>query len=210
VSVVLLVAAILGGVAATYFFDDEAPLPARLCMGAPLGLVGLGLVGYLLGWAFGLSMGTVLVAGAIVLAGPVLMLRARGRRFTIGEDLARARGTAQGLEPDAGVVVTLVLRVHARAGDRLDRAFFEARRRRRVHRDDHNMGDLPSTSPSPVVPTPAISRHPELAGRGRLSVRGRPRGGHADGGGASARPPSDREPRARLGAHRTVHRFARA
>jgi uncharacterized membrane protein YedE/YeeE len=89
VSVVLLVAAILGGVAATYFVDEDARLPARLCMGVPLGLVGWGLVGYLFGWAFGLSMAAVAVAAVMVLAAPLAAVRAQGRarlsaRISIG------------------------------------------------------------------------------------------------------------------------------
>ena len=48
-SAVLLVAAILGGVAATYYVDEDARLPARFAMGVPLGIVGWGLVGYVLG-----------------------------------------------------------------------------------------------------------------------------------------------------------------
>ena len=37
-------------------------------MGVPLGIVGLGLVGFVLGWAFGLSMATTMVAAGIVAA----------------------------------------------------------------------------------------------------------------------------------------------
>ena len=175
-SVVLLLAAILGGVAATYFIDDETPLLARLCMGAPLGLVGLGLVGYVLGWAFGLSMGTVLVAGAIVLAGPVLMLRARGRRFAIGEDLARTRAEAgQGLRhPTRATVATALFYVFmfVLMNCLLDRAFFEAPDGGGVFTgDDHNMGDLPfhlSIASSFVYARNFPPEHPELAGA-RLS-----------------------------------------
>ncbi len=109
-SAVLLLAAILGGIAATYFVDDEARLPARLCMGVPLGIVGFGLVGYLLGWAFGLSIGTAIVAAAIVFAAPVLALRAKDRGRAIREDVARTRAdAAQALAHQTRAAVVTVL-----------------------------------------------------------------------------------------------------
>src|SRR6185503_8377729 len=107
VSAVLLVAAILGGVAATYYVDEDARLPARFAMGVPLGIVGWGLVGYVLGWAFGLSMGTATVAAAIVLMGPLWMLRRRGGLSAIREDLAYARHDTAGAirNPRRGTIV---------------------------------------------------------------------------------------------------------
>lgn len=171
-SVVLLVAAILGGAAATYFADDEAHLPARLCMGVPLGLVGFGLVGFVLGWAFGLSMGTVTLAAVIVLAAPLVILRAKGRRGSIREDLARTRtDVVQALRnPTRAMVVTiffyvvtlvLVTRV-------LDRAIFEAPEGGGVFTGvDHNLGDLPfhlSITTSFLYGRNFPPEHPELAG----------------------------------------------
>jgi len=172
VSVVLLAAAILGGVAASYFVDDEARLPARLCMGVPLGLVGWGLVGYVLGWAFGLSMATVTLAAIIVLATPLWILRSRGRIAGIGEDIGHARDDASRAirQPTRAVVVTVLfyafmLFLMTRV---LDRAFFEAPEGGGVFTGvDHNLGDLPfhlSIATSFVYGRNFPPEHPELAG----------------------------------------------
>ena len=45
-SLVLFIAAALGGAAATYLYDDDAPLGARLAMGGPIGLALFGLGGF--------------------------------------------------------------------------------------------------------------------------------------------------------------------
>jgi hypothetical protein len=172
VSAVLLVAAILGGVAATYFVDEDARLPARFAMGVPLGIVGLGLVGYLLGWAFGLSAGTVALAAAIVLAGPLWLLRARGRMPVIREDLGYARHDAGwafrnptratvGTVLFYGFMLVVVTRV-------LDRAIFESPEGGGVFTGvDHNLGDLPfhlSIATSFLYGRNFPPEHPELAG----------------------------------------------
>jgi hypothetical protein len=176
VSVVLLLAAILGGFAATYLVDEEARLPARLVMGVPLGLVGWGLAGCLAGWAFGLSMGAVTVAAAIVLVAPLAVLRARGRSGVIRADAERTRSeVARALRhPTRAAVVTvlfyaftlvLVTRV-------LDRAYFESPEGGGVFTGvDHNLGDLPfhlSIATSFLYGRNFPPEHPELAGT-RLS-----------------------------------------
>jgi hypothetical protein len=94
VSAALLAAAILGGAAATYLFDDDAGLPARLAMGVPLGVVLLGIVGFLLGWAFGLGAATAMLAAAIVLAVPVLIVHRRVGWDRLRDEAARARAGA--------------------------------------------------------------------------------------------------------------------
>ncbi|HUG54201.1 MAG TPA: hypothetical protein VMR21_11385, partial [Vicinamibacteria bacterium] len=75
----ILAAAVLGGAAATYLFEDDASVPARLCMGVPLGLVGLGLAGFVLGWGLGLSAATAVAAAVGVLAAPVAAAWRAGR-----------------------------------------------------------------------------------------------------------------------------------
>src|SRR5262249_4508401 len=52
---VSLLAAWLGGAAATYLFDDDAPLPARLALGGPLGLAVFGLAGFAAALGVGLG-----------------------------------------------------------------------------------------------------------------------------------------------------------
>jgi hypothetical protein len=172
VSIVLLLAAILGGVAATYFVDEDARLPARLAMGVPLGIVAWGLVGYLLGWAFGLSMGTVTLAAVIVLAAPLWILRSRRRVSAIREDLAYARwDTGRAIwNPSRGVVVTVLFYVFmlVLVTRILNRAIFEAPEGGGVFTGvDHNLGDLPfhlSIATSFLYGRNFPPEHPELAG----------------------------------------------
>ncbi len=170
-SFVLLAAAILGGTAATYLLDDDAILPARLCMGVPLGIVGFGLVGYILGWLFGLSTGTVSVSAAIVLASPLLILGTKGRR-AVQADVARTRTEATRAlrTPTRATVATVLfyafmLFLMTRL---LDRAFFEAPEGGGVFTGvDHNLGDLPfhlAIATSFVYGHNFPPEHPELAG----------------------------------------------
>ena len=170
-SVVLLAAAIVGGTAATYLLDDDAALPARLCMGVPLGIVGFGLVGYLLGWLFGLSAGTVIASAAIVVAGPLLILGTKRRRAA-REDIThtRAEATRALRRPTRTTVATILfyaftLFLMTRL---LDRAFFEAPEGGGVFTGvDHNLGDLPfhlAIATSFVYGHNVPPEHPELAG----------------------------------------------
>jgi hypothetical protein len=171
VSVVLLAAAILGGTAATYLLEHDAILPARLCMGVPLGIVGFGLVGYLLGWLFGLSTGTAIASAAIVLAAPLMILGTKGRRAA-REDVARTRAeAARALRTQTRATVATVLFyafmlfLMTRL---LDRAFFEAPGGGGVFTGvDHNLGDLPfhlAIATSFVYGHNFPPEHPELAG----------------------------------------------
>jgi hypothetical protein len=172
VSELLLAAAILGGAGATYLFDDDASLPARLCIGTPLGIVGLGLVGYVLGWALGLSMATAVAAAAIVALVPLLIVRRRGGLAAARQDLDRARAeTLRALRhPTRGAVATVVFYalMALLVARLLDRAMFEAPEGGGVFTGvDHNLGDLPfhlaiATSFRYGHNFPA--EHPELAG----------------------------------------------
>jgi len=58
-SIALVFLVTLSGVVATYFYDDEASLSARLCAGACIGLTALGLVGFVLASLIGLTTATV-------------------------------------------------------------------------------------------------------------------------------------------------------
>jgi hypothetical protein len=172
VSALLLAAAVLGGAAATYLFEDDAILPARLCMGAPLGIVGLGLVGYLLGWAFGLSMATAVATALIVLAVPVIAVRRADRWRAIREDVAGAPLAARVAlrTATAATVATLVFYAFmAFLAVRLfDRAMFEAPGGGGVFTNvDHNLGDLPfhlAIATSFLYGQNFPPEHPELLG----------------------------------------------
>jgi hypothetical protein len=171
VSELLLAAAILGGVAATYLLDDDASLPARLCMGTPLAIVALGLAGYLLGWAFGVSMATTLATTAVVAAVPWLVLLRRGGAAGVGEDLRRARlACRESLRHPRTTVPTVVFFVvlTIAMGRLLDRAMFESPEGGGVFTGvDHNLGDLPfhlAIVTSFLYGHNFPPEHPELAG----------------------------------------------
>ncbi len=171
-SLLLLAAAVLGGTAATYLFDDDAGLPARLAMAAPLGVAALGLVGYLLAWAFGLSPLTVAASGVVVAVVPLAVLRAAGRRGAMRDDFRRARAEAAGAwrRPPRAMVATVAFFVlTGLVVVRLfDRAMFEAPGGGGVFTGvDHNLGDLPfhiAIASSFLYGGNFPPEHPELAG----------------------------------------------
>lgn len=79
----LALIAIAGGALVTYLFDDDAPLVARLCMGACIGFAALGLFGFIFASALGFNY-LALILSAVLLAAPLLILlkpreRARAR-----------------------------------------------------------------------------------------------------------------------------------
>ena len=167
----MLAAAILGGAAATYLLDDEASFPARLCMGTPLAIVFLGLVGYVLGWAFGVSMATTLAATGVVAVTPWLVLWRRGRLAAVREDLDRAlRVSRESLRHPRTTIVTVVFfaGMAVLMGRLLDRAMFEAPEGGGVFTGvDHNLGDLPfhlAIVTSFLYGHNFPPEHPELAG----------------------------------------------
>ena len=170
-SELLLAAAILGGAAATYFLDDDASLPARLCMGTPIGIVALGLVGYILGWAFGLSMATTLAATAIVSVTPWIVLSRRRGLAAVREDLDGAlRACRESLRHPRTTIPTVVFFAVMTVvmGRLLDRAMFEAPEGGGVFTGvDHNLGDLPfhlAIVTSFLYGHNFPPEHPELAG----------------------------------------------
>jgi hypothetical protein len=172
VSELLLAAAILGGAAATYLFDEDASLPARLAMGTPLGIVGLGLVGLPLGWALGLSLATTLAAAAIVLAVPLLLVRRARGLDALTRDVERARTETASAwrHPTRATVATAVfyaftLFLMTRL---MDRAMFESPGGGGVFTGvDHNLGDLPfhlAIATSFLYGHNFPAEHPELMG----------------------------------------------
>ncbi len=165
---VLLAAAILGGTAATYLLDDDAMLPARLCMGVPLGIVGFGLVGYVLGWLFGLSAGTVIASAAIVLAGPLVILGKKGRRAP-QEDVARTRAEATRAlrSPTRATVATVLLYAFMLflMTRLLDRAFFEAPEGGGEENETHGLGDGEACGSGSVARSSAARCSCQIAGQ---------------------------------------------
>src|SRR6185312_13933686 len=64
-SLLLALLVTLSGTVATYLYDENASLGARLCAGAVLGLAALGLVGFVVASFIGLSGIAVLFSAAI-------------------------------------------------------------------------------------------------------------------------------------------------
>src|SRR6185295_940207 len=79
VSLVLFLAAALGGAAATYLYDDDAPLGARLAAGGPIGLALFGLGGFAAALLLGVGPAAI-AAGVLAAAAPLLALARPARR----------------------------------------------------------------------------------------------------------------------------------
>ena len=62
----LLIIATLSGVLLTFLFDRAAPLSARLCLGAPIGLTILAWTGFIFSLVFGMSAASIALASVVV------------------------------------------------------------------------------------------------------------------------------------------------
>src|SRR5580765_4885263 len=74
IACLLLLVAIGGGTLLTFLFDHSAPRPARLCMGASIGLALLATVGFLLALCFGLGTATIVLSAFIMLLPAALLI----------------------------------------------------------------------------------------------------------------------------------------
>ena len=142
----VLLAALLGGAAATYVFEDDAGPLARLAMGAPLGVIGLGLAGYAGAWALGMTAAAVFGA-ALLSALPILVFARKDARRRLQADLGRARRAMEealvqprwathGLAIAFAMGAFLMWRVQ-------DRALIVGGDGAIATGVDHNLGDLP-------------------------------------------------------------------
>jgi hypothetical protein len=77
---------IAGGALVTYLFDEDAPLVARLCMGACIGFAALGLLSFVLASLLGFGY-LVLLLSAVLLASPLLILMKPLRREQLRADV---------------------------------------------------------------------------------------------------------------------------
>ena len=96
-SLLLALLVTLSGTIATYLYDDNATLGARLCSGACLGLAALGLVGFVVASFIGLSAAAVLISTAICCS-PLALLTDATVSDRFKRDLQAASRTA--LSPD--------------------------------------------------------------------------------------------------------------
>jgi hypothetical protein len=169
VSTLLVLAVVAGGTLATYLYDDESPLPARVIAGVPVGLTLLGLSGFVMASVMGFSGASVLLAAIAVLVPGVLALRRQGARLS--SDALAARDVLAGRlrHPDRWTValaglaagaVWLIRRLYERAMfERGDGSIYTGL--------DHNLGDLPfhiAVINSFVHGGNFPPEHPELAG----------------------------------------------
>lgn len=91
-ALLFLVAAITGGTASTYFYDEDGDLFARLSAGVPLGVAGVGFIGAPLCSRFGLNLVGIAITGFLLFA-PALFLANSDRKRQVLADLAAARDT---------------------------------------------------------------------------------------------------------------------
>jgi hypothetical protein len=124
-SLLLALLVTISGTVATYLYDENASLGARLCAGAAFGLAALGLVGFVVASLIGLS-GTAVVFSTAICCSPLALLADGAITRQLKRDLDAAAISARRLftKPDATsigyflfyVVVTVVLwKVFSRA-----------------------------------------------------------------------------------------------
>jgi hypothetical protein len=89
ISLILSLIAIASGTTLTYAYDEDAPLAARLCSGACIGIALMGLIGFLFASLFGLNDLSIGLT-VLVLALPVIVARKPQRRTAINADIQRA------------------------------------------------------------------------------------------------------------------------
>lgn len=124
-SLLLALLVTLSGTVATYLYDDDAPIAARLCAGGALGLAALGLVSFVVASFIGLS-GAAIVFSTAICCSPLALLTDSATSKQLRQDIERAWNTSRNcfLRPDLKLVgyflfyavVTIVLwRVFSRA-----------------------------------------------------------------------------------------------
>ena len=72
-SLLLALLVTFSGTVATYLYDENASLGARLCAGAALGLAALGLIGFVVASLVGLS-GAAVLFSAVICCSPLALL----------------------------------------------------------------------------------------------------------------------------------------
>ena len=113
-ALLLALIAIAGGTVATYLYERDASLVARLCMGACTGFAALGLAGFVFASLMGLTWVTLGLAASVV-AVPLLLLRDADKRGRVVADWEAAKRAVVRPAKGAGksflfyAVVTLAL-----------------------------------------------------------------------------------------------------
>lgn len=95
-SMIIVLAVAFGGLALTYLIADDETFLWRLAAGNVIGSAIFGSAGFVLASFFGLNPGTVLIALALTVVLPLLLLRKKEHRRAFGHDRAKAKGKFQG------------------------------------------------------------------------------------------------------------------
>jgi hypothetical protein len=162
----LLLVAVGGGVAATFALEDKLAPSLRLAAGTVVGLVWLGLDGFVSASWLGLTSFSV-SAAALVSAAPLLLLARPGPRGRLLEEVRLLRASLSRRPKGSSLAVLLLFLLCAGLSYRLsDRAVFL--RQGAWHTGvDHNIGDLPfhlALVQGFAVADNFPPEHPELAG----------------------------------------------
>jgi hypothetical protein len=88
-SLALSLIAIASGFVLTYTFEEDEPLASRLCTGACIGFALMGLVGFVIASALGLSA-TTLAVMAVATAAPLLLFTRKAYRSRVNIDINQA------------------------------------------------------------------------------------------------------------------------
>ena len=99
-SLLLVLLVTFGGTLATYLYDENASLGARLCAGACLGLTAFSLVAFVVALFVGLSGAGILISLGICCSPLALLDRAAIKRFTQDVDAASIAARRLFLRPD--------------------------------------------------------------------------------------------------------------
>lgn len=86
-SLALVLLVTISGTLTTYLYDEDAPIAARLCAGACLGIAGLGLVGFVTASFLGLTP-TALWLATIICALPLAILAQPYYATAVRDDLS--------------------------------------------------------------------------------------------------------------------------
>lgn len=95
ISLILIAAIVVGGVAITYLIENDEPLLWRFAAGNVVGCALFGTAGFVLAMLFGLSTPTILATLAITMV-PVALIIKGARRKAFEHDWAKAKGKFQG------------------------------------------------------------------------------------------------------------------
>jgi hypothetical protein len=144
-AIVLALLAVAGGVLASYLFDRDAPVYARLAMGTVVGMTILAFAAFGLALPVGMHPIGLTLAGLVV-GLPLLLLRRRSIRSTAMADLAAVRDRASSLRrrPTAADALVIVYGLAIGAGIWLvaNKNYFEQPDGLYIG-NVNNLGDLP-------------------------------------------------------------------